>query len=44
MLICSLIIFFFFLNGFPDSSGKNPPAMQDALVQFLGQKDPLETG
>ena len=23
---------------------KNPPAMQQALVQFLGWKDPLETG
>ena len=23
---------------------KNPPAMQETLVQFLGQEDPLETG
>ena len=23
---------------------KNPPAMQDTPVQFLGQKDPLEKG
>ena len=23
---------------------KNPPAMQEALVQFLGQDDPLEKG
>ena len=23
---------------------KNPPAMQETLVQFLGQKDPLEKG
>ena len=23
---------------------KNPPAMQEALVQFLGQEDPLEKG
>ena len=31
--------------GFPDSSvGKNPPAMQETLVQFLGQEDPLEKG
>ena len=22
---------------------KNPPAMQETLVQFLGQEDPLET-
>ena len=22
--------------------GKNPPAMQETLVQFLGQEDPLE--
>ena len=25
-----------------DSDGKNPPAMQEAWVQTLGQKDPLE--
>ena len=23
---------------------KNPPAMQETLVQFLGQEDPLEEG
>jgi len=23
---------------------KNPPAMQETLVQFLGWKDPLEKG
>ena len=23
---------------------KNPPAMQDTLVQFLGKEDPLEKG
>ena len=23
---------------------KNPPTMQETLVQFLGQKDPLEKG
>ena len=23
---------------------KNPPAMQETLVPFLGQEDPLETG
>ena len=25
-------------------SVKNPPAMQETLVQFLGQEDPLEKG
>jgi len=31
--------------GFPCSSAlKNPPAMQETLVQFLGQEDPLEKG
>ena len=30
---------------FPDSSvGKNPPAMQETLVRFLGREDPLEKG
>ena len=37
-----------FLLGFPDSSvgkkKKNPPAMPETLVQFLGQEDPLEKG
>ena len=29
--------------GFPgDSVAKNPPAMQEILVQSLGQEDPLE--
>ena len=23
---------------------KNPPAMQETLIQFLGQEDPLEEG
>ena len=33
------------IEGFPDSSiGKNPPAMQETPVQFLGQEDPLEKG
>ena len=30
--------------GFPDNSVKNPPAMQEIPVQFLGQEDPLEKG
>ena len=31
------------IKGFPDSSvGKNPPAMQETLVWFLGREDPLE--
>ena len=25
-------------------SVKNPPAMQETLVQYLGQEDPLEKG
>ena len=29
---------------FPDSSVKNPPAMQETPVRFLGQEDPLEKG
>ena len=29
--------------GFPSSSAvENPPAVQETLVQFLGQEDPLE--
>ena len=31
--------------GFPGSSVvRNPPAMQETLVQFLGWEDPLEKG
>ena len=26
------------------SAGKNPPAMQETSVQFLGQENPLEKG
>ena len=34
------------LSGFPDSSAgkKNPPAMQETPVRFLGWEDPLEKG
>ena len=31
--------------GFPVAQlVKNPPAMQETLVRFLGQEDPLEKG
>ena len=31
--------------GFPGGSAvKNPPAMQETWVQYLGQEDPLEEG
>ena len=31
--------------GFPDSSvGKNPLAMQETLVLFMGREDPLKKG
>ena len=30
--------------GFPDQLVKNPPAMQEILVRFLGREDPLENG
>ena len=30
--------------GIPDSSVKNPPAMQETPVQFLGWEDLLEKG
>ena len=39
MLLC------FCQEGFPDNSAiKNPPAMQETRVQFLGQEDLLEEG
>ena len=32
-------------GGFPGSSAvKNPPAMQETPVRFLGQEDPLQKG
>ena len=31
-------------QGFPDNSVKNLPAMEESLVQFLGQEDLLEKG
>ena len=44
MLICSLIYFVFFKKGVSliAQMVKNPSAMQEALVRFLGQEDPLE--
>ena len=34
---------FIVILGFPGGSAvKNPPAMQETWVQFLGQEDPLE--
>ena len=38
--------FFFFLNfaSLIAQLVNNPPAMQETLVQFLGQEDPLEKG
>ena len=45
MLICSLIFFFFKKRvSLIAQMVKNPPAMQQALVQFLGQEDLLEKG
>ena len=45
---CTTQIFYTTLNtdkGFPGSQlGKNPPAMQETPVRFLGQEDPLEKG
>ena len=36
--------FFYFTNFLIVQLVKNPPAMQETLVQFLGRKDPLEKG
>ena len=33
-----------FIKGFRDSSVKNPPEMQETLVQFVGWEDLLEKG
>ena len=36
-----------FIEGFPGSSAlpvKNPPAMQETPVHFMGQEDPLGKG
>ena len=44
MTICVLVCVW--LNGgfLVGSEVKNPPAMQEMQVQFLGQEDPLEKG
>ena len=39
---CLFINFPSALMGFPDSSVKNQPAMQETQVRSLGQEDPLE--
>ena len=33
---------FFFFTSLIAQMVKNPPAMQETLVQFLGREDPLE--
>ena len=42
----SLVVVFFFLHSLLVIAQlvKNPPAMQETLVQFLGWEDPLEKG
>ena len=32
------------IGGFPDSSVKNPPAMRETWVRYLGWEDPLKKG
>ena len=32
------------MRGFPGSSVKNSPAVQETSVRFLGWEDPLEKG
>ena len=40
-----IVTYYLGLGGFPGSpAGENPPAIQETLVQFLGQEDPLEKG
>ena len=39
-----LILIYYLLIDFPGNSVKNPLAMQDTLVQFLGWEDLLEKG
>ena len=43
----SCLFFFFFFFNFASLIAqlvKNPPALQETLVRFLGQEDPLEKG
>ena len=35
---------FAFIFNWPELGSKNPPAMQETLVHFLGWEDPLEKG
>ena len=41
-LFCFLV--FFYLASLVAQLVKNPPAMQETSVQFLGWEDPLEKG
>ena len=38
------LFFFFLFASLVAQVIKNPPAMQETWVQFLGQEDPLEEG
>ena len=39
-----ILLLFFVVLSLIDQLVKNPPAMQETLVQFLGREDPLEKG
>ena len=49
LAFCTLLFFSFLRSGYVNASlivqlVKNPPAMQETLVQFLDWEDPLEKG
>ena len=39
-----ILLLFFVVLSLIDQLVKNPPAMQETLVQFLGREDPLQKG
>ena len=42
--VCVCVYIHHTYMGFPGSSAGNLPAMQETLVQFPGQENPLEKG
>ena len=39
----AMIFIYWYINT-TSSAGRNPPAIQETLVRFLGREDPLEKG
>ena len=44
LCVCARVCMYVCMASLVAQLVKNPPAMQETLLQFLGQEDPLEKG